>query len=376
MLMQLNSFSRDNSYHILNIRRNVVKKKTILLCATTLFAAALLPLNSFAENKKGDVTLTPFVGGHLFEGNQNIDSDAFSVGLGMAYNLTDHWTAEGVFKFINADEDMPGNNDDIDGRLYHVDALYHFNPTGKFVPYLAAGVGGITLDGNPDGPETSALVNYGAGLKYYFTEKIALRGDVRHLVTFDKHYNNMTYGVGLTFLLDNTEPVPPPEPVVEPEPVLVDSDGDGVTDDKDKCPGTPAGLVVDEDGCPIEITKELSIKFNVEFDFDKSDIRSIYRDRCEKVCRFLKEHPKAMISVEGHTDSVGPEEYNMKLSQERAASVRQYLIDNFSVDPNRITATGFGQSKPIATNDTPEGRQQNRRVMGVIKTDVKKFKKK
>jgi OOP family OmpA-OmpF porin len=349
-------------------------KKTILLCATTLFAAALLPMNSIAENKKGDITLTPFVGGHLFEGNQNVDSDAWSVGLGMGYNLTDHWTAEGVFKLMNTDEDTPDSNKSIDGRLYHVDALYHFNPTGKFVPYLAAGVCGITLDNNPDGPETSALVNYGAGLKYYFTEKIALRGDVRHLVTFDDHYNNMTYAVGLTFLLGNTEPVPEPEPFVEP--VTVDSDGDGVTDDKDKCPGTSAGLAVDKDGCPLEITEEISIEFDVEFDFGKSDIRSIYKDRCGEACQFLKNHPNSIISVEGHTDSVGPEEYNMQLSLERAASVRQYLVDNFSVDPNRITAIGVGESRPIATNDTPEGRQQNRRVIGVIKTEVKEFKKK
>ena len=352
-----------------------MKKKTILLCATTLFAAALLPLNSFAENKKGDITLTPFIGGHVFEGNQNVD-DAFSVGLGMAYNLTEHWTTEGVFKFIDTEEDLTGSDEDINGRLYHVDALYHFNPTGKFVPYLAAGVGGITLEDNPDGPETSALVNYGAGLKYYLSEKVALRGDVRHLVTFDRHYNNMTYAVGLTFLLGNTEPVPAPEPVAEPAPVPVDSDGDGVYDDKDKCPGTPAGLAVDKDGCPLEITEEISIKFDVEFDFDKASIRSMYKDRCAEVCQFLKTYPNSIISVEGHTDSIGSEEYNMKLSLERAASVRQFLVDNFSADPNRITATGFGESKPIATNDTPEGRQLNRRVMGVVKTEVKEFKKK
>jgi OOP family OmpA-OmpF porin len=85
----------------------------------------------------------------------------------------------------------------------------------------------------------------------------------------------------------------------------------------------------------------------------------------------MKAYPKTTAVIEGHTDNVGSAEYNQKLSQARANSVRQYLIDNFGIKASRLSAIGYGLTKPIASNDTEEGRQKNRRVQVVVKT-VKK----
>lgn len=76
----------------------------------------------------------------------------------------------------------------------------------------------------------------------------------------------------------------------------------------------------------------------------------------------LQEHPDLRISIEGHTDSDGDDAFNKQLSERRAESVKAHLVEAYGIDPSRLETAGFGESKPVAPNDTPEGRQQNRRV--------------
>ncbi|BCS54351.1 OmpA family protein [Geobacter sp. SVR] len=103
---------------------------------------------------------------------------------------------------------------------------------------------------------------------------------------------------------------------------------------------------------------------DIQFDFDKADIKPQYYDELDKWGEALKEFPKAKGTVEGYTDNVGTRAHNMKLSQQRAENVRTYLVDKFGIDPDRISAKGFGEDQPIASNKTAAGRQQNRRIQG------------
>jgi OOP family OmpA-OmpF porin len=151
--------------------------------------------------------------------------------------------------------------------------------------------------------------------------------------------------------------------IVDKDGCPLDSDKDGVNDCLDKCPNTPAGAIVDKDGCMHE---KITMNLNVEFDYDKSDVKDKYNGEIKKVTDFMKEFPKTTAVIEGHTDSTGSNEYNQKLSERRANSVRQYIIKNFGIKASRLTATGYGETKPIATNDTDEGRQRNRRVQAVL----------
>jgi OOP family OmpA-OmpF porin len=115
--------------------------------------------------------------------------------------------------------------------------------------------------------------------------------------------------------------------------------------------------------------EKVSIPLNVQFDTAKSVVKKKYDNDIKKVADFMKAHPWATAVVEGHTDNVDKfnnPDNNMKLSQARADSVRQYLIDNFGIDASRITAVGYGPNKPIASNDTKEGRKKNRRIQAVI----------
>ena len=146
----------------------------------------------------------------------------------------------------------------------------------------------------------------------------------------------------------------------------LDSDGDGVYDYLDKCPSTPAGARVDENGCPIILKETVSIELKIEFDLNRADIRPEFHGQLKKVADFMKTYPETTVRIEGHTDDAGPDQYNLQLSQKRAESVRQYLINNFSIAPERLSAKGFGESRPIASNTTREGRRKNRRVVAVI----------
>lgn len=165
---------------------------------------------------------------------------------------------------------------------------------------------------------------------------------------------------------------PKPAPVAPPAKVDLDSDSDGVPDSIDQCPNTPRGIKVDKVGCPVPIPQKVAITLLVEFDFDKTAVRPEYHGDIEKVANFLTAYPKTTGVLEGHTDSIGTEEYNMGLSKRRAESVKKYLVEKFSIDAGRISTEGHGESSPVASNETKEGRQRNRRVIAEIVTEVMK----
>ena len=114
--------------------------------------------------------------------------------------------------------------------------------------------------------------------------------------------------------------------------------------------------------------EKVTIALNVEFDTNKAVVKEKYYDEIKRVADFMKEFPNTTAAIEGHTDNIASAAYNQKLSEKRANSVRQYLIDKFGIDGSRLTAIGYGLTKPIASNDTEEGRQKNRRVEAVLET--------
>ena len=142
-----------------------------------------------------------------------------------------------------------------------------------------------------------------------------------------------------------------------------DSDGDGVLDKDDECPEI-AGTVANN-GCP-EVTEEVQKTLNeyartILFDTGKSSIKEESAKVLADIIEILNEYPTAKFTVEGHTDSVGSEKLNQGLSEARALSVKDYLVQN-GVDEFRLSSKGFGESKPIDTNNTAAGRANNRRV--------------
>ena len=318
-------------------------------------------------------------------------------GLRAGYNFTKHLGVEGFFSYTQTeiqDESQWKPWQDI--YNYGIEGLYHFIPEGRFVPFIAIGIGGVhysegkTYTYNPYyGPKPygdrfasdNFAVDYGAGLKVFLTDNIALRADVRHILPLNSNYNNPDYvhndfmaTLGINFAFGGEKKTvaakaeEPPPPVVEqkvepPPPPVVEKKVEPPPPAPAPAPETPPP--------PAPVQKKVSITLNVEFDTAKAVVKDKYNNDIKKVADFMKAYPETTVVIEGHTDNVdifhNPEN-NIKLSLARANSVRQYLIDNFGIDASRINAIGYGPDNPIASNDTKEGRQKNRRAQAVIET--------
>jgi len=155
-------------------------------------------------------------------------------------------------------------------------------------------------------------------------------------------------------------------PVQEPEPVVaeVDSDSDGIVDSLDACPDSVKGAQVDATGCVELVTVITQINLTLEgvyFDNDSAEITTASESILDEAVAALKTSLGTRVEVQAHTDSNGTEEYNLGLSTRRAGNVRSYLISH-GIEAERLTARGYGESKPKATNETREGRARNRRV--------------
>lgn len=342
-----------------------MKNLRFLTALVSLTVCLLAAGPAAAEIQADAFTLSPMIGGHVFEGNQPLDDD-WTFGLGIGYNYSKDWGTELLFHYT----DTSG----VDVYNFMLNGMWYFMPDQQLVPYFTLGAGAQTRDNG--GEETDFLLNYGIGLKYFLTDTIALRGDVRHLLALDqgideisKGHDNLLYTAGLTFQFGapapapvtraaevREEPAPAPAPYTAQPAGAQDSDNDGVPDDRDECPGTAEGVMVDEKGCP------LSLSIHIEFDFDKAEIKPEHRSELQKAADFIDQYDAPQILIAGHTDSVGPEAYNQELSERRAAAVRQYLIDNHNLDPQRLVSRGYGESQPVASNETPQGRAQNRRT--------------
>tara|TARA_R110001606_G_scaffold61161_2_gene143398 strand:- start:1404 stop:2033 length:630 start_codon:yes stop_codon:yes gene_type:complete len=149
---------------------------------------------------------------------------------------------------------------------------------------------------------------------------------------------------------------------------LTDADRDGVIDARDLCPDTSEGAAVDNYGCPNKASKLLSVELNILFDTGKADIKPRFYSELKELAKFLQEHPTSTVVIEGHTDSQGSAELNRELSQQRASSIADVLVDSFRIKADRVKGIGYGETRPIADNETENGRKQNRRVVAEVFT--------
>ncbi|MDD5712363.1 MAG: OmpA family protein [Smithellaceae bacterium] len=210
-----------------------------------VFILLLVATPSLAGIKEGAYYVSPFVGSYRFDGDLRLDNSTV-YGLRVGNNITKVLGVEGTFDYSKPEVKMAIS--DKESTVYggRFDILLHLFPDGKLVPFLALGLGGIRVDYPAAAAlqdRTKALFDWGGGLKLFLSDGIALRADARQMIVFDKNIlANTQYTVALDFVFGGKEPPPP----------VVDSDGDGVPDDVDKCPDTPLGVAVDADGCPVD----------------------------------------------------------------------------------------------------------------------------
>jgi len=233
---------------------------------------------------------------------------------------------------------------------------------GQLTPFLLVGGGTIGIASKADalGNDTDRAFHWGAGVKYYFSDRFTFRLDLRHIVSGARgdHAGNTSHfealmGFSITLFkgeeVKMVEPDQTPIRIVEvaplPEPVPV--------------PPTPAV----ETAAQIAIAAEAveTVLNRVHFEFGSSELRSRDHAFLDEAVALLKTHDMLKVQVIGHTDSIGPYGFNMKLSGLRANAVRDYLILH-GVPPTRVVTLGLGPDLPAAPNETSRGRAINRRI--------------
>lgn len=231
-----------------------------------------------------------------------------------------------------------------------------FGNNGYHLTKLITLTGSYPWTSNVQGSE-ALVVGFGKDRQMWFPESVSHQSRNRVLpVRFGKEGK-------MTAAEPKQEEVPPPLPPPPPPETIAPP------------PPPPPPETIAPPPPPPPVQEKVSISLNIEFDTAKSFIKKKYHNHIKQVADFMQTYPDTNVVIEGHTDNVdrfNNPENNIKLSQARADSVRKYLIDKFGIDESRITAVGYGPSRPIADNNTPEGRMKNRRVEAVIEKMVTK----
>jgi len=256
-----------------------------------------------------------------------------------------------------------------------VDLAYGLNDRriASFTPFVLAGIGATRNIVNPSASDGSSFVaNGGLGFvtKPLFYN-VKLRGEGRYIFdTFEQNYHDFNVSLGIEIPLGRVHEhvtvrkQPDRIEIREVEEVIarpvIDSDGDTVPDELDLCPDTPKGLKVDAKGCII--AGQLLELRGVTFDYNTARLQPNAQSVLDVAARAMLGQKSLTVELAGHTDSRGNAAYNKKLSQERANAVREYLIDK-GVQPDHLTAIGYGKSQPkITPEKTEDDREMNRRV--------------
>mgnify|MGYP003466849615 FL=1 len=364
--------------------------------ALAVIAAAVMPVAANAG-----ITVTPLLLGYHYvdgisktedkQGEQfrgtHQDNDLYT-GAGIGIELTPTIALELEYGETDSDA-LDVNGDKVNGHKFEQKS-YSGNFTigtetfsgytnSPFKPYVLIGAGqsktSMAFDDGSKATSKDTIGNLGLGAYYRINDALSLRGEGRAIYNFDNDWWEGLALAGLNVVLGGhlapAAPVVEPTPV-EPAPVILidgDDDQDGVLNSVDKCPGTPLNVVVDADGCPREITADdaLRMELRVFFDNDKTVIKDQYKPEIQKVAEKMNEYPNSTASIEGHASKTGPSaRYNQRLSEARANAVKSMLVNQFGVAPQRISTVGYGYDRPIADNNTAEGRAMNRRVYAII----------
>jgi len=366
-------------------------------CISLSLLILSVPLTAIAQDQYGHWAdgvghfyVNPYAGGITPDKQWLSTGSQADFGLDLGYNFSPAWSAELDLNYTRLKyRYLTGDHVTLDHGA--VDALRVFNRGGVFAPYLMLGIG-ATHNSSPPGRAdqlfltsgTNFMAQGGVGAFIRLWENsdastiFSLRPEVRARWT-DFSPNSLSraagivssgnpvdfiYVLGFTFSFGPgrppapvaAAPPPPPPPAPPPPPP---------PPPKPQCPGmapgevVPPGTAVDEQGCPIRGDVVLR---GVNFETDSAKLTGESRPALDKVAAGLREHPRLRIEIQGHTDSTGSARHNQGLSERRAESVRDYLVSQ-GVSASQLTTRGFGQTQPIASNATADGRAQNRRVV-------------
>jgi OOP family OmpA-OmpF porin len=395
--------------------RNIYMKKLLLIPAL-LFSGALI-----AQDYNYEVT--PVIGYNIAEGNLDLENQTL-FGAEFQYNGCDMLLKPELSLLFSHDIDYQKSFLSTDIYRIALNGVHEYDAIGMFTPLSKIGVGYETLNEHFADNKDSIFLTAGIGAKIAIVESISLKFEAIYMLKNNDNRwdNNLALLAGINYAFGpkaETAPAPTPTPTPTPAPVDGDDDDDGVKNSVDKCPTTPFGRAVDEHGCCADgdddndgvlNSKDLCptteygkavdtdgccidgdddqdgvlnsvdkcpttpvgdivdeggctkiVNLHINFETASYTVDEASKPNVEAFANFLKARSNFDAKIIGHTDSVGSVASNQKLSQNRAKAVKEMII-GYGVETERITTEGMGELAPSATNDTAEGRAQNRRI--------------
>ncbi|EIK96759.1 porin [Pseudomonas sp. M47T1] len=307
--------------------------------------------------------------GALAQGQGAVEGEAF---YGKTYNdsvkhVEDGRTAGGSLGYFLTDDvevilgygktNYTRSNDGTGSQKIHGDTasltgMYHFGTVGDAIrPYVSGGfahqsLSNVEADGH-SGRDSSTFATVGAGAKWYITDNLYARAGVEADYKLDngKWDYAPTIGLGVNFGGSGGK-APAAAPAPEPAPAPVAE-------------------------APEPAAETVRVQLDVKFDFNKSVVKPNSYADIKNLADFMKQYPQTTTRVEGHTDNVGPDAYNQKLSERRATAVKNVLVNQYGIQGNRVDSIGYGKTRPVADNKTEAGRAVNRRVEAEVEAQSK-----
>lgn len=367
--------------------------KSVLMCASLL----MFPI--YGQSEEG-VYVYPQVAIAEYSNASALKSEAL-YGLGVGYRFSGPVAIE--FDYLTGDSSVKSTvgsaSPSVD--VWDVRGLYHFLESDKLSPYVSLGVGRQKIDLPGIGSESQ--VNGGLGLRYMVMDNLDFRtsynlydgakfGDLKRIFNIGLHYR---FGA-------KQKPMPV-------KAASIDTDGDGVLDTQDSCSDTSAGAMVDARGCRVradvdrdgvedvrdqclgttdrsrrvdssgcyvvefvDVPMQLETEFH--FAFDSSATTPAHQAKVKGIVDFIRQGSDSSVELSGHADSTGPSSYNQGLAQQRVDSIRALLEDSTDNAIKILSSQGYGEDRPVASNDTKASRKENRRVDAMVRIMVRKQK--
>lgn len=309
--------------------------------AWTISMGAGLYLNGFGQNLRT---------------NSDYFLKAWTYSLRIGYAFNPYIELEGNLGFTPTTTGTRGLNT----YDYALNVLGQFPISPRVVPYLTVGGGGATFDEEFGLRLTRAAINYGGGFKFFIFKSMALRPDFRALTSFDSIHTAFMGSMNLTYYFGYTPPPPPPTPT----PIPTATPNPTATPEPTVTPeptATPEPTPLPVAPTKKEVEKISGTIAGIYFKFGSSEIKPESFPVLDQGVEVLKKYPKLEVEISGHTCTIGPRAVNQRISEERAGSVKSYLLSQ-GVDESQIKTIGHGPDKPIASNKTRMGRAQNRRI--------------
>ncbi len=375
------------------------------------------------------ISIIPGIGYYSFDNDLEFEDDSLP-SIGIRYQIGDHWATEINYAETEVDGENNNSEYDwnytrLDGFYNFAPIQDRIVPF--LVAGIGESEREDVSDSNNQRDET--LINAGAGVRFLLDQGFSIIADLRALNSIDHEQTSGLFNLALSYAFsfgnnnssgDDDFEISQQEQAAEQIAATQDNDNDGIPDSLDECDNTPAGIAVgangcgldgdldgvadykdecvqtpadvqvDTQGCPLDQDADkiadykdecpnsdpnnlidekgcaIQVSQNIQFKLNSAKAPQESLSQIEELATFLSRYNETIAVIEGHSDSSGDAEYNAVLSQQRAETVRQILVEQFGIDPRRIKAIGYGEDQPIASNSTAEGRFKNRRVTATI----------